>query len=65
MSIKVIHGKKEHTVDDDSTTVEGVLDRIGVNPETVIVEMEDEIVSLGKAVVDGDKLNLINVVSGG
>ncbi len=66
MPVKVLHEDLEKSLTaEKGTTVEEIIRKVGVNPETVITEKDGEIVS-NKETVDGDEcLHLINVVSGG
>ncbi len=64
MAVKIVHGNGSSEVD-GIRTVEEAVRAVDVNPETVIVEKDGELVSLDEILKDGDKLELINVVSGG
>jgi len=66
MKVKVDHEDVESKVEvKEGTRVEKVLEKVNINPETVIVEMEGKIVSLEEELEGGEKLKLVNVVSGG
>ncbi|MFP4116332.1 MAG: MoaD/ThiS family protein [Candidatus Aenigmatarchaeota archaeon] len=66
MPVKVIHEDVERDVDiSNGTKVEEVLEEVDVNPETVIAEVDGEVVSLEEEVEGGEELKLLNVVSGG
>ncbi|MFP4116439.1 MAG: MoaD/ThiS family protein [Candidatus Aenigmatarchaeota archaeon] len=66
MSVKVSWEDNEEELklrEDDR--VRDIFDKIDVNPETVIVEKDEEVVSLEEKLEGDDKIRLINVVSGG
>lgn len=66
MPVKVSWEDEEKSLDvRQGSKVEDVFERIDVNPETVIVEMNGEVVSLEEELCGDEDLRLINVVSGG
>ena len=50
---------------DKNSEVRNVFEKMDVNPETVIVKKGGEIILEEEKLKDGDKLELIRVVSGG
>ena len=50
---------------DKGTTVKEVLGHLKINPVTVIVAKNNEVVTGDEEVKDGDFLNVISVISGG
>lgn len=65
--VLTINGEKKEI--DGTGTVSGLLDKLGVSPETVVVEKNLNILSredLGKEVLeDGDAIEIIQMVDGG
>jgi thiamine biosynthesis protein ThiS len=66
MEVK-INGEKRSF--DTPLTVSGLLDSLGVNPQSVVVERNLKIVTRGKmdqeSIEDGDSVEIIKLVSGG
>jgi thiamine biosynthesis protein ThiS len=62
-----INGEKRNF--DVPLTVSGLLDSLGVNPQSVVVERNLKIVARGKMeqepIEDGDSVEIIKLVSGG
>lgn len=66
MLVKVSWEDGEENLEmEEGAIVEDVFGRIQVNPETVIVELDGQVVSLDEELDDGDGIRLLNVVSGG
>ncbi len=58
--------KKEKTVEvDEDMSVKDLLSKININPVTVIVSRENNIITEDEKVNDKDKIKLISVISGG
>ena len=66
MSVKIRFLKKEQEIEaKENATVSDILKEIKLNPQTVIVSRQGEIIPDTEKVKDGDKLEAIRVVSGG
>ena len=66
MRVVVSHDRKEEIVDvRPGTTVQRVLERLGISREAVVVKRNDRIVPEETVLHDGDRLEIIRVVSGG
>ncbi|HID12002.1 MAG TPA: sulfur carrier protein ThiS [Candidatus Latescibacteria bacterium] len=64
--VVVSHDRKEEIVDvRPGTTVQRVLERLGISREAVVVKRNDRIVPEETVLHDGDRLEIIRVVSGG
>jgi sulfur carrier protein len=58
--------KEEKTVEvDENTSVKDLLTKINVNPVTVIVSKDNNILTEDEKLNDNDKIKLISVISGG
>ncbi len=57
--------KEKSIAIDKGTTVKEVLHHLKINPVTVIVARNNEIVTGDEQLKDGDFLNIISVISGG
>ena len=58
--------KNEKTVEvDDGLSVKDLLAKMNINPVTVIVSRDDNIIMEDERLKDKDKINLISVISGG
>ena len=57
---------KEKTIElDINSSVKDLLAKMNVNPVTVIVSRDDNIITEDEKVNDSDKIKLISVISGG
>ena len=57
---------KEKTIElDINSSVKDLLAKMNVNPVTVIVSRDDNIITEDEKVNDSDKIRLISVISGG
>ena len=57
---------KEKTIElDINSSVKDLLTKMNVNPVTVIVSRDDNIITEDEKVNDSDKIRLISVISGG
>ena len=57
---------KEKTIElDINSSVKDLLTKMNVNPVTVIVSRDDNIITEDEKVNDSDKIKLISVISGG
>lgn len=68
MKINVSYDResKEKTIElAGNPSVKDLLTKIEINPETVIVSRNDEIITLDEKLKDKDKIKLISVISGG
>ena len=68
MKIQVFYDKekKEKTVEvDKNITVKDLLKKININPVTVIVSKDNNIITEDEKLNDNDKISLISVISGG
>lgn len=68
MQINVFYDreKQEKTVDlDENSSIKDLLAKMNINPVTVIVSKEDNIILEDENLQDKDKIKLISVISGG
>ena len=68
MKVNVFYDRDntEQTVElDNDTSVKELLTKIKINPVTVIVSRDDDIIMEDEKVNDNDKIKLISVISGG
>lgn len=65
VEILTTEGKTISNELDQDKKAEKVLKEIGINPETVLIKRDGEIVTRKDKVSNQDKLELIRVVSGG
>ena len=57
---------KEKSIElDANSSVKDLLSKLNINPVTVIVSRNDNIITEDEKVNDNDKINLISVISGG
>ena len=52
-------------IDLEGTSVADVLSSVGINPETVLVVRNNEVLIESDELKEGDKLELVKVISGG
>jgi sulfur carrier protein ThiS len=64
VEIKVFYRNKEWKLENIST-VRDVLKQLNVNPQTVLVAVEGELVTEDHILKNGDTVTLIDVISGG
>ena len=68
MQINVFYDreKQEKTIDlDENSSIKDLLAKMNINPVTVIVSKEDNIILEDESLKDQDKIKLISVISGG
>jgi sulfur carrier protein ThiS len=66
MEIKIKnYGEESVLKKTKSSDIKGLLIELSVNPETVIVRLNNEIVTLDMNIQSGDDIEIIPVVSGG
>lgn len=68
MKINVFYNRedKEKTIElDDNSSVKDLLNKMKINPVTVIVSKDDNIVSEEEQIKDNDNIKIISVISGG
>ena len=68
MQIQVFYDreKQEKTIDlDENSSLKDLLAKMNINPVTVIVSKEDNIILEDENLKDKDKIKLISVISGG
>ena len=57
---------KEKTIEvDENSSVKDLLDKMKINPVTVIVSKDNNILTEDEKINDKDKIKLISVISGG
>ena len=57
---------KEKTIEvDENSSVKDLLTKMNINPVTVIVSRDDNIITENEKINDKDKIKLISVISGG
>lgn len=62
--VNVIYRGNEQVLS-EVRTVKDVLEKLGLNPNSVIVTVEDELVTEDYVLKNGDKVKIIDVISGG
>jgi len=68
MQIKVFYDreKKEKNIElDEDSSIKDLLAKMNINPVTVIVSKDDNIILENEKLNDKDKIKLISVISGG
>ena len=68
MQINVFYDRenKEKTIElDENSSVKDLLTKMNINPVTVIVSKDDNIILENEKLNDKDKIKLISVISGG
>ena len=64
VNVKIL-GKQRKVELKGETDISGLLKKMKVNPETVIVKRRDEILLEDEKIRNNDKIELIKIVSGG
>lgn len=64
VALKHYGGDKKKT-ETSSSDISGLLSELSINPETVIIRINNEIVTNDTSFSPGDEIELIPVVSGG
>jgi sulfur carrier protein ThiS len=59
------HGGKSRKMTTESLDLVSLLSELSINPETVIVRLNSELVTFDSKVKPGDEIEIIPVVSGG
>jgi sulfur carrier protein ThiS len=59
------HGSKSRKMTTESLDLVSLLSELSINPETVIVRLNSELVTFDSKVKPGDEIEIIPVVSGG
>jgi sulfur carrier protein len=62
--IKVKYRKQEWTLE-GKLTVRQVIEKVGLNPESVLAVRDGELVTEDAKLSDGDEIRLVAVISGG
>ncbi len=66
MSVEISWNNSKKSIDvEEGATVQDIFEEIDVNPETVIIELDERVVSLEEELNGDEDIRLINVVSGG
>jgi len=55
--------KKEHEI--NATSIDYILSQLKISPETILIVLNNELVTLKAEIKEGDKISLISVISGG
>lgn len=63
--MKIFIEKEDKTVNIKAKTIKEVLDKLKINPVTVLTVVNDELVTEDKKLKDEDKVKLLAVISGG
>ena len=63
--IKVFIEKENKTVNIEADNVKEVLNKLNINPETVLFSRNNELVLLETKLSNDDELKLLSVISGG
>lgn len=64
MEVK-LKGKEKEVKLKEGSTVKDLLEALEINPETVLVEREKEIIPETEELKDGDQIHIINITSRG
>ncbi|MCX7831555.1 MAG: MoaD/ThiS family protein [Actinobacteria bacterium] len=62
--VNVVYKGNEQVIS-EVRTVKEILEKLGINPNSVIVTVEDELVAEDYVLKNGDKVKIIDVISGG
>ena len=66
MSIELLRkGKKEITTHKKGMTVKDIINNQKINTETVLVKLNGTIATLDEKIKDKDKLEILDIISGG
>ncbi|MBI2668778.1 MoaD/ThiS family protein [Candidatus Woesearchaeota archaeon] len=67
MKLTIIHERENCTekINFSGSKVEELLQHLKINPETVIVVRNDEVLTADEAVKNNDEIELLSVISGG
>ncbi len=65
MSIKVTYRGREVVIEEDKIKVKDLLREMGLSPLSAIVVREDEILSEEDLVKSGERIRIVNAISGG
>ncbi len=65
MSIKVTYRGREVVIEEDKIKVKDLLRKMGLSPLSAIVVREDEILSEEDLVKSGERIRIVNAISGG
>ena len=68
MQINIFYDRenKEKTIEiDENSSIKDLLNKMNINPVTVIVSKDDNIILENEKLNDKDKIKLISVISGG
>lgn len=65
MKVKVTWLDDEKEIETKAPTVSGILKELKINPETVLVSVNNEIVPDGSGIKENDVVEILKVVSGG
>ena len=62
--ILIMDGIEEKTLDFRGTGKE-LLEKLNINPETVLLTKNDELINNDEVLENGDKIKIVSVISGG
>lgn len=65
MKLKITWMNEEKEMEIKASTVDGLLKELKINPEIVLVSVNNEIVPEGSAIKENDFVEILKVVSGG
>lgn len=65
MKVKVTWQDNEKEIETKASTITGLLKELKINPEIVLVSVNNEIVPEGSQVKENDVVEILKVVSGG
>lgn len=63
--MKVYIDRGDRNVEITEDRISEILDELKINPTTVIISVNDELVDLNYKIKKGDKVKILSVVSGG
>jgi len=63
--MKVFIERENKTKEVRAKSVKEVLNKLGINPETVLTVVNDELVTDDKKLSEKDKIKVLSVISGG
>ncbi len=66
MNVRVLWREETKSVEvPEKSSIENVLDKMGINPETVVVMRNGEVTPEFETVSNGDEIEIIDIVSRG
>jgi len=63
--LKVFVERENKTHDVEAKTIEEILEKLKINPETIIITRNDELITIDAKIKEKDEIKLLSVISGG